>query len=123
MRWEIEQTGCCERKGMLQIKVCFYLDPEDDRYEEHHINVPVIPEGGYAGSKDKDGQPISVEDFDTWRDSLPKKWQTNPFHNHFIRVRLDATSENIAAIADKLLPQFYGKWKNREELGGGTWLK
>ena len=86
MRWEIEQSGCCERKGMRQIRLCFYLEPGDARYSEHHVKV-----GG--------------------------KWQNNPFHNHFIRVPLDATDEDIAKQAKALLPQFYGKWSRREKLG------
>jgi len=86
MRWEIEPSGCCERKGMRQIRFCFYLEPGDARHAEHHVKV--------------DGT-----------------WQTNPFHNHFIRVPTDTTDEEIAKQANKLLPQFYGKWKRRERLG------
>ena len=85
-RWEIEPSGCCERKGMRQIRLCFYLEAGDARYHEHHVKVDV-------------------------------KWQTNPFHNHFIRVPLNATDEDIAKQAEALLPQFYGKWSRRERLG------
>ena len=117
MRWEIEPSGCCERKGMRQIRLCFYLEPGDARYNEHHVRVPIIPEGGYPGKADASGRPESEDAFRSWRDSLPKKWRTNPFHNHFIRVPLDATDEDIAAEAEKLLPQFYGQWKRKERLG------
>jgi len=86
MRWEIEESGCCERKGMRQVRICFYLEPGDSRYAEHHVR--------------HDG-----------------KWKTNPFHNHFIRVAIDATDEDIAKQAEALLPQFYGKWRRREKLG------
>ena len=117
MRWEIEPTGCCERKGMRQIRLCFYLEPGDARYNEHHVTMPVIPDGGYPGKKDEHGRPKSADDARAWVESLPKKWQTNPFHNHFIRVPLNATDEEIAQQADTFLPQFYGKWQRRERLG------
>ena len=114
MRWEIEPTGCCERNGMRQIRLCFYLHPGDARYNEHHVNIPVIPEGGYPGKKDEHGQPD--KDFRAWLDTLPKKWKTNPFHNHFIQVPLNATDEEIAKQADALLPLFYGKWERKERM-------
>jgi len=117
MRWEIEPTGCCERKGMRQIRLCFYLEPGDSRYSDHHVNRPVHPEGGYKGKKDKHGKPDSIDDYKAWEKKLPKKWQNNPFHNHFIRVPIDATDEDIAEQAEALLPQFYGKWHNKERLG------
>jgi len=117
MRWEIEPSGCCERNGMHQIRLCFYLAPGDARYQEHHVKLPVIPEEGYPGELDEQGQPKSDDDFDAWHDDLPRRWQTNPFHNHFIRVPLNTTDEEIAAQAEALLPHFYGKWKCRERLG------
>jgi len=117
MRWKIEPTGCCERKGMRQIRLCFYLEPGDVRYAEHHLNLPVMPKDGYQGAKDERGNPDSIDDYKAWRDTLPKKWQTNPFHNHFIRVPLDATDEDIAKQAEALLPQFYAQWKRGKKLG------
>ena len=59
MRWEIEPSGCCERKGMRQIRICFYLEPGDERYNEHHINAPVIPKSGYPSKKDGRGNAKS----------------------------------------------------------------
>jgi len=117
MRWEIEPTGCCESKGMRQIRLCFYLEHGDARYNEHHVNMPVIPDGGYPGKKDEQGNPKSATAVRSWMKKLPKKWQTNPFHNHFIRVPLDASGEEIAKEADALLPQFYGRWRLGENLG------
>jgi len=70
---------------MRQIRLCFYLDPGDARYNEHHVKVN-------------------------------GKWQTNPFHNHFIRVPLNVTDEEIAKQAAAFLPHFYGKWQRRESL-------
>ena len=102
---------------MRQIRLCFYLEPGDARYNEHHVHVPVVPESGYPGKKDEHGRPESEDEFHSWIDSLPKKWQTNPFHNHFILVPMDATDEEISKQADALLPKFYGQWQRRERLG------
>jgi len=116
MRWEIEPSGCCERKGMRQIRLCFYLEPGDARHAEHDVSLPIIPKNGYRGAKDGRGQPKSESDYRSWIKGLPHCKQTNPFHNHFIRVPLDATEEDIAEQANALLPQFYGKWQRREKL-------
>lgn len=37
----VEPTGCCERKGMVQVRFCFYLDEGD---------------AGYAKCRVKDGE-------------------------------------------------------------------
>jgi len=116
MRYKIEASGCCERNGMRQVRLCFYLDPGDARYGEHHVNMPAISEDGYPGNK-KNGRPESDSDYVAWLDALPKKWQTNPFHNHFIYVPLDTTDKDITQQADKLLLRFYDKWQRRECLG------
>ena len=115
MRWEIEESGCCERKGMRQIRFCFYLEPGDARYSEHHVNLPVIPKEGYKGKQDKHGQPDSIDDYKAWRNALPKAWQTNPFHNHIGFFPMDAT-EDIIKQGDALLPLFYGQWSRGEKL-------
>ena len=120
MHWEIEPSGCCERNGMRQIRLCFYLAPGDARYNEHHISVRVIPEGGYPGDLEPDEEgrisEDKLQDQNDWFASLPKKWQTNPFHNHFIRVAPDTTEEAIAMIAENLLGKFYKKWQRHEKL-------
>ena len=36
---KVEPTGCCERKGYVQARLCFYFDPEDARYNEHFVEV------------------------------------------------------------------------------------
>ena len=109
-RWEIEPSGCCEHKGMVQVRFCFYLAPGDARYSEHHVNLPVFPSRGYPGKKDELGAPKSDQDHKAWLDTLPREWQTNPFHNHFIYVEPETTDDEIAAIGDELLPVFYSEW-------------
>lgn len=39
MYFEIEKSGLSERKGLVQIRLCFYLDPGDYGYEKHHIQL------------------------------------------------------------------------------------
>lgn len=37
---KIEPTGCTVRKGKVQLRFSFYLEPGDARYEEHHVRGP-----------------------------------------------------------------------------------
>lgn len=103
---------------MRQIRLCFYLDPGDARYGEHSVVVPVIPLPNEPGWIDLASPTLSEEEYSAWRDGLPKKKRTNPFHNHFIRVQLDAKDEDIAAIADRLLAEFYEQWSGGDIVGG-----
>jgi len=106
MYFKVEPTGCSERKGLIQVRYCLYLDPEDHGYEKHHVQVPVIPEGGYKGK---------LEDFKKWIDSLPKEWQNNPFVNHFVQFAPEeATDENIMFIGELALQMTYEKWVKDE---------
>ena len=111
MRWEIEPTGCCERKGMCQIRLCFYLEPGDARYNEHHVYVPVFPENGYPGDVNDIGMPKSEKAHKEWHDALPHVWQTNPFHNHFIYVDPDVTDTELEVIGQDLSLKIYSEWK------------
>ena len=36
---KVEPTGCCERKGLVQIRFCMYLDEGDYGYDIHHVQV------------------------------------------------------------------------------------
>jgi len=108
---KVEPSGCCERKGLVQARLSFYLDEGDYGYDIHYIQVPVIPEGGYTGEVDVEGMPKDMEDYQKWLDSLPKVWQTNPFHNHFIFVEPETTDEEIKAQMQFHLPNFYAAWR------------
>lgn len=104
----IEPSGVVERKGQVQIRFSFYLESGDARYGEHHIQVPIIPLEGYPGEMDEMGSPTDIDAYNTWIDSLPKKWQTNPFHNHFVYVNHDVTDEEIRKLMRDHLQEFYG---------------
>lgn len=118
----IEPTGISVRKGRVQLRFCFYLNPTDARYEEHHIQVPVIPEEGYPGKmvagENGTGEkvPLDRDDYDAWFEGLPKKWQNNPFHNHFVRVSPDATDNEIKQLMQNSLDEFYGIWSRGKDI-------
>lgn len=113
---KIEPTGCAVRKGKVQLRFSFYLEPGDARYEEHHVRVPVIPEGGYPGKAGIMGQPVDEAEYKTWIESLPKKWQNNPFHNHFVYVDAETTDTEIKQLLSDSLMEFYGIWSMGEEI-------
>lgn len=112
----VEPSGCCERKGLVQIRFCMYLDGGDYGYEKHHIQVPVVPEGGYTGKVDEFGTPVDMEDYQKWLNSLDKVWQNNPFHNHFIYVEPETSDKEIMEMGEKFLKWAYAKWTQGEKL-------
>ncbi len=110
MHVKVEPSGCCERRGMIQVRFCMYLDPGDHGYEKHRIEVPVATEGDYKGEVNGMRQPVDKIDFQKWINGLPKEWQTNPFHNHFIYVPPDTSDQEIMDIGEAFLHEAYIKW-------------
>ena len=116
----INKTGCCERKGNLQIRFDFFLDEDDPRYEDCHILVPDLSAGKYTGKVDKDGNPTNQNDYDKWLASLPKVYQLSPFHSHFVYFDPDVTDEEIKAEMDYHLPNFYKAYQDKQDkIAGG----
>ncbi len=113
---KLEPTGCAARKGKVQLRFSFYLEPDDPRYEEHHVQVPVIPEGGYPGEVDAEGSPVDQEHYNSWLESLPKEWRDNPFHNHFVYLDADATDAEIKQLMAESLDEFSGIWTEGEDI-------
>lgn len=109
MYFKVEPTGCSEKRGLVQVRYCLYLDPEDYGYEKHHVQVPVIPEGGYPGKMEK-GRPVDLEDFKKWRDALPTEERDNPFHNHFCQFEPTVTDEEILFVGELALQMAKEKW-------------
>ncbi len=95
---KVEPTGCCERKGLVQIRFSMYLDEDDYGYDKHHVLVPERPltENGLADPK--------------LAELVPKKWQNNPFHNHFIYVEPETTDTVIMNIGQAVLEEVYMEW-------------
>ena len=93
MYFEVENSGVCERKGLVQVRYCLYLEPGDTRYDEFYVDVPDIKEE-YTGKE---------EDFGTWIKSLPTKKQLNPFHNHFSYFPDTVTDDEIITEGKRVL--------------------
>jgi hypothetical protein len=107
---EIEKSGIHVRDGLVAVRFAFYCEPFDARYNEHHIQVPVIPEGGYQGKVDEGGSPVDPKDYDEWEKELPHIWQNNPFHNHFDLVSADITDTELQQLMAKRLANFGKAW-------------
>ncbi|KKL44897.1 hypothetical protein LCGC14_2361100 [marine sediment metagenome] len=103
MRVEIEPSGCTERRGLVQIRFAMYLSPSDYGYDVHHVQVP--------------GRALTQEELDdpTLGALVPLKWQTNPFHNHFIYVEPDTPDNEIMDIGEAFLHEAYTKWASDEK--------
>ncbi len=92
---KIEPSGCCERKGMVQVRFSMYLELGDYGYDKHHVQIPIGIKEGMSDSE---------------IDELPKSWQDNPFHNYFIYVEPDTSESEIMDIAEAFLHEAYIKW-------------
>jgi len=113
MYTEIEKSGIYVRDGLVALKFSFYCEPGDPRYNEHYVNVidetSEAYKKGYSGKVDEHGMPDPAE-IKTWIDSLPKRWQNNPFHNHFDLVSADITDMEIQQLMKKRLNDFGKAW-------------
>jgi hypothetical protein len=110
MHYKVEPSGCGERKGMVQVRYSFYLDPTDYGYNKHHIQVPVIPKEGHPSKMDERGNPLDMIDYQKWIDGLPKVWQDNPFHNHMYYFEPDVTEEQIKTVGQTICKVAKAEW-------------
>jgi hypothetical protein len=111
MYFEIEPTGCCEYKGMVQVKYRFYLDPADHGYEKHYVDVRVLPDEmpkKFRGDLFGD-EKLRVEYLD-WVSSLPVKKQLNPFHSHIMLFPSTVTDKEINDMGASFLSEAYEFW-------------
>ncbi len=104
MRVEIEPSGCTERKGLVQVRFAMYLDPGDYGYDVHHVQVPERP----LTQEEQDNPALAA--------LVSLKWQTNPFHNHFIYVEPDTPNKKIMDIGEAFLHEAYTKWASGKQL-------
>ena len=112
MYFKINHSGCQEHKGLCEIRFDLYLDPGDQGYDEHYVEVPVIPEGGgYQGALSADGSPLDQTDYDKWFVGLKRAWQNNPFCCHFRHFEPEVTDAEILAAGDAILKMAYENWK------------
>lgn len=113
MYFKVEPSGCCERKGMVQIRYDFYLHPGDYGHKERRVKAPIMPEGGYQGPLKDDGSPESAKHYVNWLESLPRMWIDTPFHSHFFYFHPDdATEDYIRDVGRQLCREAFIKWKN-----------
>lgn len=116
---KIEPSGCGEFHGNVKVRFAFYLDPSDARYGEQHIQQPIIPSRGYGGAVDDWGSPVDQVDYDLWLNGLPREWQTNPFHNHYIYAEPEVTDDEITSLAALHLVNFYEAWRQGKPIRSG----
>lgn len=116
MYFKINKTGCHEYKGLVAVRFDLYLEENDDRYNEHHVQVPVIPDAGYPGDKNEAGIPVDMEDYKAWYDALPLVWQNNPFCCHFCQFESNVTDEEILYVGELALAFQYINWSVNQNL-------
>ncbi len=95
---KVEPTGCCERKGLVQVRFCVYLEEGDYNYEKHYVQVYERP----LTEKELVNPKLA--------ELVPKVWQNNPFHNHFIYVEPETPDETIMDIGQAVLEESYIEW-------------
>lgn len=94
--YKIEKTGCCERKGLLQVRYDLFWDEEDKEYQL--VDVPIFPPEGYPGKVDEEGNAIDEKDYQAWKDSLPTQLINLPFITRLAYFEPDVTDEEIAYV-------------------------
>jgi hypothetical protein len=110
MFFKVNTTGVSERKGLVEVRYDLYLDPSDERYSEHYVQVPVIPKEGYTGKVDEEGNPIDQVDYDKWLDGLERVYQHNPFCCHFCQFEPNVTDAEIEYVGKLALDMKYKDW-------------
>jgi hypothetical protein len=110
MFFKVNTTGVGDRKGLVEVRYDCYLDPTDERYSEHYVQVPVIPKEGYTGKVDENGDPVDQEDYKKWIDGLEKVYQHNPFCCHFCQFKPTVTDAEIEFIGKLALDMAYKNW-------------
>lgn len=107
---KIDESGTVLERGLIRARVDMYLEPGDPGYDEHYVNVPDESsrefKAGYKGAVDAAGRPKDMDDYKSWLGSLPHVWRNNPFVCHFVRVGHEATTEQLAALAQEALDEF-----------------
>lgn len=107
---KVEPSGCEEWHGLVKVRFDLFLEEDDARYDDCYVSVPIIPESGYPGEVDKEGNPKDWKKFKDWLDSLPHIWQLAPFHSHFLRFEPNVSQDTVLAAINHHIPNFYAAW-------------
>ena len=113
MFFKVNITGCQELKGLVEVRYDLYLDPTDERYSEHYVQVPVFPKEGYTGKVDEFGMPIDQDDYKKWLAGLKRVYQHNPFCCHFCQFEPTVTDAEIEYVGKLALDMKYKDWVNQ----------
>lgn len=106
MYYKIEKSGCCERKGKVQVRFDFFLDEKDYGFEKRYVEVPDFSEDFDFKREDKEIEADIKK--------LKIKKQLNPFHVHFYYFDYNVTDKKVKEVGDILLNKFYEQWKKDE---------
>jgi hypothetical protein len=98
MHVKVEPTGTLETKGLVQVRLCMYLDEGDYGYEKHFIETPE------RALTDKELEDPELAEL------VPVVGQVNPFHNHFIYVDHSTSDKEIMDKAEILTKEAYILW-------------
>ena len=101
--FKVEKSGCVVDRGLCQVRYDLFLDPEDYKYSEHHIQVPIMPEGGYPRQKEMSDAQKALQDF---MQSTPKDAKGVPIITHKKYAELP---EVLAVQAEQ---EAYTTWRN-----------
>lgn len=110
---KFNETGTHIQHGILKVRVDVYPSPTDKTYPIHYVDKPIIPEGGYPGEVDIEGNPINQEDYNNWIASLPTKKELNPCLCHFIKIDPETTRQELEAkIREIFDPETFNRIDN-----------
>jgi len=114
---KINKTGCLEERGNLQIRIDFFLEEGDPRYNDPRFYIidwsSSKAKKGYPGLVNDKDNPIDADDYKQWKDNLPHIWNhLKPFHVHFFYASPDITDAEIKKEMDFHLPNFYTAFQN-----------
>lgn len=104
----IEPTGCVIKRGLIQVRYDFYLEPDDYNYDLMWIDEPIIPPGTiWPSAKATDEEKKTFYD---WIDTLPTQRVNAAFHGYLAYFPPDVTDQEIKDTGETLLHEAYAKW-------------
>lgn len=97
MKLVFNPSGTQVHKEIFRLRFDWMPDETDEAYKVHYVYVPVIPESGYPGLVDKDGNPVDQKAYDEWLAGLPHIRRVNPCLCQFVTMPETVTLSDIDA--------------------------